>query len=291
VKGVYTDWPTAQEQITGWHKPEFKGFSTRHEAEEFVRGPTLDSNNEPLQKKSKIFDENYELPAGYGPLPPGAEDGFDHTLTLDSITGEVRKKTAAELGATKAVPRAGPASTGEYIKIWTDGACRGNGKKGAMAGVGVWFGPNDDRNVSERLIGDRQTNQRAELVAIKRALDMCPLNRNAHIVSDSNYAIKCVTEWFISWEANSWKSSTGKAVENRDIVEEIILRIREREMCKAKTKFEWVKGHSDNFGNNAADGLAVKGALMAQLASPPTTVASEVEAVSELLGEERIEQA
>jgi ribonuclease HI len=33
------------------------------------------------------------------------------------------------------------------LKVWTDGAARGNGKKGAEAGVGVFFGVDDARFV------------------------------------------------------------------------------------------------------------------------------------------------
>jgi ribonuclease HI len=31
--------------------------------------------------------------------------------------------------------------------VWTDGACRANGQRGAIAGVGVYFGPRDPKYV------------------------------------------------------------------------------------------------------------------------------------------------
>ena len=37
---------------------------------------------------------------------------------------------------------------------------------------GVYFGPDDPRNISERLEGSLQTNNRAELTAILKALDV-----------------------------------------------------------------------------------------------------------------------
>jgi ribonuclease HI len=58
---------------------------------------------------------------------------------------------------------------------------------------------------------------------------------------------------------NGWKNSAGKDVENRDLVEPIVSRICEREACKAKTKFQWIKGHANDPGNVAADQLAVNG--------------------------------
>ena len=41
--------------------------------------------------------------------------------------------------------------------VYTDGACIHNGKKYAKAGIGIFFGPGDRRNVSERITG-KQTN-------------------------------------------------------------------------------------------------------------------------------------
>jgi ribonuclease HI len=121
------------------------------------------------------------------------------------------------------------------------------------------------RNVSEALsIEGKQTNQRAELYAIKRALDIVPINRDALIYSDSNYAIKCVTEWFINWRKNGWKTSSGKVVDNKDIIEPILDRINERKLARANTNFTWLKGHANDPGNVAADSLAVNGAREAQ---------------------------
>ena len=49
--------------------------------------------------------------------------------------------------------------------VYTDGACSNNGKRGALAGIGIFFGINDSRNVSKRIEG-KQTNNMAELTAI-----------------------------------------------------------------------------------------------------------------------------
>jgi ribonuclease HI len=119
------------------------------------------------------------------------------------------------------------------------------------------------RNLAARLSG-RQTNQRAELTAVRRALAIIPLSANARIYSDSHYSIKCVTEWFQNWEARGWVTTGKKPVENRDIIEEILTLIREREQAGGATAFEWVKGHGGDEGNEGADRLAVRGAAMAK---------------------------
>ncbi|KAH7089451.1 ribonuclease H-like domain-containing protein [Paraphoma chrysanthemicola] len=287
VPGVYADYSSVQAQIKNCPGAKHRSFASREEAQAFVnehkrdasapislRGDLSETSSlvagkgckvgDNTPKKQKIAEEaapslaNGEIKwePGMGPLPEGAEDGFDPTLKLDPETGNIVYKTEEELNRTKRQP------TGDFtgvINVYTDGSSLGNGQLGAIGGVGVYFGPNDSRNISEPLRGERQTNQRAELTAVARALDHIPIDRAVLIHTDSNYSIKCLTEWFPKWEKNNWKSSSGKAVENKDLIEPIIARIREREMCRAKTNFKWIKGHANDPGNIAADQLAVQG--------------------------------
>lgn len=119
------------------------------------------------------------------------------------------------------------------------------------------------RNISERLSGTPQTNQRAELTAILRALETVPVDQGVMIWSDSMYAINCVTEWFVKWEKNGWKTHKGQ-VQNRDLVEAVLVKIRERESHGTTTLIKWIKGHESSAGNISADKLAVGGANMAK---------------------------
>lgn len=116
------------------------------------------------------------------------------------------------------------------------------------------------RNVSEPLKGNRQTNQRAELTAITRALDIAPRHRDVTIYTDSKYAIDCVTVWFVKWQRNKWMTADHKPVENKDLIQSILKKIEERTQLNVKTLFEWVKGHNRDPGNEAADRLALNGA-------------------------------
>ena len=52
----------------------------------------------------------------------------------------------------------------------------------------------------------------------------------------------------------------NKPVENRDLIESILVKIEERNELKVKTMFQWIKGHNRDPGNEAADRLAVNGA-------------------------------
>ncbi|KAL5373788.1 hypothetical protein DPSP01_012405 [Paraphaeosphaeria sporulosa] len=287
--GVYMDWPAVLEQVTGFKGAKQKRFDTWEEAQAFVSeaqhgGASSHTTSTPISlnghvdsttpsevesrkstKKQKQNDgsavptaTNGDYEPGTGPLPPDAEDGFDRRIKHGRPDGpEIEYKTQEELSLRKFQP------TGDFegvLEVYTDGASKGNGQLGAYAGFGIWFGPNDPRNDHGPLPGERQTNQRAELTAIARAIDIVPIDREARIYTDSHYSMKCLTEWFQSWEAKGWKNSAGRPVENRDLIEPILTRIREREMAKAKTHIVWVKAHNGNTGNEAADRLANQGA-------------------------------
>ncbi|KAH6691001.1 ribonuclease H [Verticillium dahliae] len=226
--GIYTDWPTAQKAIGLNAKgkgPKYKKFETRAEAVEFI-------------------------------------EEFGDAATVAKVTGGhggsaalTKKTTATARGAQQAVGQG-------MLAIYTDGSSLANGKVGAAAGVGVFFGVDDARNLSERLEGEPQTNQRAELTAIIRALEIAPDEQDVQIFTDSQYSINCVTSWYKGWQKKDWHNSKGEPVKNRDLVEEVRELIETREAEGASTVFTWVKGHADNVGNTAADHLAVAGARM-----------------------------
>lgn len=116
------------------------------------------------------------------------------------------------------------------------------------------------RNVSEPLLGPVQTNQRAELTAIIRALQILPNATPVEIITDSMYSINCVTDWYKGWARRGWKKADNSPVVNVDLVQDIRKLIDERKSAGGETEFTWVKGHSGGVGNEAADRLAVAGA-------------------------------
>ncbi|RMJ27867.1 ribonuclease H [Aspergillus sp. HF37] len=288
VPGVYTDWATAQEQIQGFVRPRYRRFLTKEKAEEFVRLGHGHDGTRPAETPGIVGEnprdvQGVPFEAGDGPLPPGAEDKFDPNVLLDPATGKVVYKTQEQKTAKKPKP-AGPP---DMLRIYTDGSTLKNGRKFASAGVGVYFGPGDSRNLSEPLKGNRQTNQRAELTAISRALDIAPRHRDVTIFSDSQYAIKCVTVWCINWRRNNWMTSDRKPVENKDLIEPILAKMEERKALKVKTLFEWVKGHNHDAGNEEADRLAVNGARMgASEKEKPAKTDPEQEIPEEVLKED-----
>lgn len=141
--------------------------------------------------------------------------------------------------------------------VYTDGACSNNGKPNAKAGVGIYWGPGAADNISERLRGKVQTNQRAELAAILETYRI--INRRENKVNyvlhtDSKYAIDCLTKWKRVWEKNGWLNNKGEPVVNQDIIKKI-LDEEPSGPCGSVT-LEYVPAHSGDECNEEADKFA-----------------------------------
>ncbi|ELQ40733.1 hypothetical protein MCOR27_006316 [Pyricularia oryzae] len=251
--GVYTDWNEAQRAYTGVKGPKYKKFSTRAEAEEFMRvfGPRTQKSTAPV---SEVEEDEEDEEDG----EDEEEDGDDGA---DEDSSEVELDDFDEPPAKKA-----KSAPDGMTEVYTDGSSMGNGKKNSAAGIGVFFGLGDPRNLSEQLHNGPQTNQRAELTAILRALQSLGANEGVRIFSDSKYSISCVCDWYKKWQTSNWTTSAGKEVMNKDLIQPIRRLIEQREKRGVKTEFVWVKGHAATEGNVQADLLAVEGAKMARLA-------------------------
>lgn len=144
----------------------------------------------------------------------------------------------------------------KLINVWTDGSCISNGTDSAICGIGVYYESEEHNNVSTRLPDGKQTNNRAELCAILYALCTNKGDNSIRIITDSDYAIKCITRYKNKWELNGWKTSQGKDVEWSNIIKYICTLIDQRKKRGGMTEFQHIRGHSGNVGNENADKLA-----------------------------------
>jgi ribonuclease HI len=140
--------------------------------------------------------------------------------------------------------------------VYTDGSCSNNGRVGACSGIGIYFGENDPRNVSQRILG-KQTNNTAELRAIIDAYKIIEIDvlsgKRIIIVSDSEYAIKCVGSYGKKCSDDGWK----KDMPNKELVKQVY------ELYKGKINVSFMHimahtGRTDihSIGNDGADKLA-----------------------------------
>ena len=144
------------------------------------------------------------------------------------------------------------------ITIYTDGACKNNGKKNAIAGIGVYS--ENVYNISEKIEG-KQTNQRAELYAILKALELTKINdyNNVYIYTDSLYSINCITKWIYGWINNGWLDKKKKSIKNKDIIQQIYNIYKKY----SNIHFIHIEAHTNktdihSLGNALADQLATQ---------------------------------
>lgn len=127
------------------------------------------------------------------------------------------------------------------ISVYTDGSCSRNGKYNATGGIGVYFGPNDSRNISKyfdahtltrymrqsNLHADnyKVTNQVMELIACVEAINTAIKSSQRttekaliHLFSDSDYVVKSMNTWAKTWIKNGWKTKFGTPIANQSLM-------------------------------------------------------------------------
>jgi ribonuclease HI len=136
------------------------------------------------------------------------------------------------------------------VTIYTDGACKGNpgpGGWGALLIAG-------DR-VKEFYGGElATTNNRMELTAVIRALESLTRDCDVDLFTDSQYVKQGIESWIHGWKRNGWKTADRKPVKNAELWREL-----ERQAARHRVRWHWVRGHSEDAGNERADALANRG--------------------------------
>lgn len=152
---------------------------------------------------------------------------------------------------------------------YCDGACKGN------PGIGGWGSfytvqASPTTNLRYTNCGGKlvTTNSEMEIRAFKELLDLIPLGRKITIYSDSTYVIKTLvkesgcslepdvfTGWIGKWMTSGWKTSKGE-VAHINLWKSIVKKIGKHLQAGSTIEIRWVKGHSNDEGNDFADHLA-----------------------------------
>ena len=136
------------------------------------------------------------------------------------------------------------------VRIFTDGACSGN------PGPGGWGALLSFAGVEKEIFGGESgsTNNRMELLAAIKALEVLKRPSKVRLSTDSVYLKDGITKWINNWKVNGWRTAGKKPVKNVDLWKRLLEASGPHEI-----QWEWVKGHSGHPGNERADALARQG--------------------------------
>lgn len=136
----------------------------------------------------------------------------------------------------------------KQVTIYTDGACEPNPGPGGYGIVLIYGGARKEFSGGFR----RTTNNRMEIYAAIKALEMLKEPCNVTLHSDSEYVVNAMMQgWVKRWKENNWWRSKQERTVNSDLWEKLF------NLCeKHQVEFVWVKGHVGNPENERCDKLS-----------------------------------
>jgi ribonuclease HI len=134
------------------------------------------------------------------------------------------------------------------VRVYTDGACRGNPGPG---GWGLRIRWPDGRFREYGGAADPTTNNRMELKAVIEALRLTRDEEDVLVIMDSEYVRQGITSWLASWKARGWVTTTKKPVLNQDLWKEL------DRLLRPHVSFGYTAGHAGDPDNERVDRIAV----------------------------------
>ncbi|MBI2315516.1 MAG: ribonuclease HI [Betaproteobacteria bacterium] len=144
----------------------------------------------------------------------------------------------------------GGSSADRIVRIYADGACKGNPGPGGWGAL-LKFGERE----RELYGGERSTtNNRMELTAVIRSLEALKRRCRVEVYTDSQYVQKGISEWLVNWKRRGWRTADKQPVKNRELWQRLDELSQQHDI-----RWHWVKGHAGHPENERADGLANRG--------------------------------
>ena len=230
IPGIYTSWNECKKQVSGYRGAIYKKFSTEANAITFCKNKDKTYAN--IKKENKLLK-----------------------IENNRLKQEISKsQSKLEL------------QDPNTLYIFTDGSSINNGSKQAASGFGIYIPEPESMKVKiSAKLPKGKTNNYAELKAILEALKIIDVDKDALknskkdkvvIVTDSQYSINCITQWYNNWIRKDWVSATGKEVKNKELIQEI-----HPLSVKHNVTFQHIKAHTSKKGfffegNRIVDKLA-----------------------------------
>lgn len=146
----------------------------------------------------------------------------------------------------------------QQVKIYTDGAARGNPDgPGGYGTVLEFVDTKGELHTKEFSCGYKKTtNNRMELMAAIVGLEALNKPCDVELYSDSKYLVDAFNQhWIDSWLKKGWKRGKNEPVKNIDLWKRL-LKAKEQH----RVTFIWVKGHDGHAQNERCDELATTAA-------------------------------
>jgi len=134
----------------------------------------------------------------------------------------------------------------DKVIIYTDGGCDPNPGVGGWGAVLFYKGRRKELSGGE----SKSTNNRMELTAAIKALEVLKRPCDVVLHTDSEYLQKGITQWLPNWKRRGWKRKGG-AVKNEDLWRRLDELIQQHNV-----EWRWVKGHAGDTENERCDELA-----------------------------------
>lgn len=231
-------------------------------------------------KKRIVYYGVYDASGEHCRVFTNWDEAKEHIAGIKNVTGEGAKYKKfffesdanyfARWGQPPPEPTVSSVSPNSLV-VYTDGSATMDMKTGIKrAGIGVFFGHKHPLNVADAFREPPLTNNRAELMAIRRAMEIIadPANDmylphadvKPHVVifTDSSYSRDALGAWRSVWTANNFRDNT---ILNRDVIEPTWQLMDTFFARSGRTvTIVWTKGHCGIIGNERADELAEEGA-------------------------------
>lgn len=220
--GIYLTWDECKKQVDGFKGPIYKKFDNKNDAEIFLKNGF---NQKSLDKYSK-------------------------KINMTKKTDEKNEKILDDLLQNQ----------DNKIFVYTDGSCITFKNSIMKAGYGIYI-PTHNIKVSEPLVNQKQTNNRAELTAVLECvnhLGESDLKKEIIVITDSKYSMYIFDGTGERYEKDNYMKE-GKQVLNKDLVIKALKIKRKYNIKLVKIRAHTNKNDIHTVNNDIVDKLAKSG--------------------------------
>ncbi len=228
-KGIYLTWDECKKNVDGYTKPIYKKFNNLSDAESFMENGDLSLKSIYVKQKPNILDflENTSIE---NTKSDNTKSDNTKSNNINDKSNELPKESVKESNIKKDdnILINPNYFQKEFVYIFCDGSSiQDNNYKSIRCGYGVYIVKQNGESISIPTLIDNSivgTNNIAELSAILCGLKIVKKYKIKKVIfiSDSMYAINCITVWSNNWKKNNWQTSKNTPIENKDIIEEAV---------------------------------------------------------------------